>query len=189
MKHINKDLQLTSGLILLRPYRPSDANHLYEAVRESIAECSVWMPWCHADYSIEEAKSWLKLRPEAWENALEYEFAITDSRDASYLGACGLNHISRENRSANLGYWVRTSRIRQGIATTATLLLARFGFNELKLNRIEILAATGNEASQRVAEKIGAIREGVLRNRLVVRDKMYDMVMFSLIASDLNTKP
>ena len=185
MKSIKKELQLTSGSVWLRPYRLSDANHLYEAVHESITECSVWMPWCHADYSIGEAQSWLESRLEAWENGLEYEFVIADSKDSSYLGACFLNLINRENRSANLGYWVRTSRTRQGVATTAALLSARFGLRELKLNRIGILVATGNKASQRVAEKIGATREGVLRNRLVIHDKVYDAVVFSLIPQDL----
>jgi len=67
------------------------------------------------------------------------------------------------------------------------LLVARFGFDELKLRRIEIVAAINNKASQRVAEKAGATREGILRNRLVVRDKVYDAVMFSLIPGDLTS--
>ena len=67
------------------------------------------------------------------------------------------------------------------------LLVARFGFDELKLRRIEIVAAINNKASQRVAEKAGATREGILRNRLVVRDKVYDTVMFSLIPGDLTS--
>ena len=177
-----------SGSILLRPYRLSDTNHLYDAVRESIDELSVWMPWCHANYSIKEAKTWLKTLPKAWDNGLAYEFVITGSKDSSYLGACSLTGINHENRYANLSYWVRTSRTKRGVATTAALLLARFGLSELKLNRIEIVVATDNKASQRVAEKIGATREGVLRNLLVVRDRVYDAVMFSLIPSDLNPK-
>ena len=63
---------------------------------------------------------------------------------------------------ANLGYWVRSSRAGRGVATTATLLTARFGLQTLALQRIEILAAVGNRASQRVAEKAGAKKEGVL---------------------------
>src|SRR3990172_4536404 len=106
--------------------------------------------------------------------------------DGSYLGGCGLNGIG-EYKFANLGYWVRTSRTKQGVATAATLLLARFGFDELKLNRIEIVVATGNYASQRVAEKAGATREGVLRNRLILKGKpVVDAVMFSLIPKDLS---
>jgi RimJ/RimL family protein N-acetyltransferase len=44
--------------------------------------------------------------------------------------------------------------------------------------------ATANAASQRVAEKLGATREGVLRNRILIHDQVHDAVMFSLIPSD-----
>jgi len=179
-------LELTDGHVLLRPYRLSDIEQLYEAARESIPEVSVWLPWCHTGYSIKESREWVGARAEARQQGTAYDFTMVDPGDGSYLGGCGLNNISHEHKFANLGYWVRTSRTRRGLATAATRLLARFGFKELKLNRIEIVVATPNIASQRVAEKAGATREGVLRNRLVVGDKVYDAVMFSLIPQDLS---
>lgn len=179
-------LELTDGHVLLRPYRLSDIERLYEAARESIPEASVWLPWCHTGYSIKESQEWVESRAEAWQQGTAYDFTMVDTGDGSYLGGCGLNGISHEHKFANLGYWVRTSRTRRGVATAATRLLARFGFKELKLNRIEIVVATPNIASQRVAEKAGATREGVLRNRLVVVDKVYDAAMFSLIPQDLS---
>jgi len=182
---VQKEVQLADKSILLRPYRQNDTDHLYEAVRESIAEVSLWMAWCHPDYSLEESRDWVESRADAWENGTEYDFIITDSRDGLFLGGCGLNKIDLDHRRANLGYWVRSSRIRQGVATTATRLLARFGFEQLELNRIEIVASVGNQASRRVAEKAGATREGILRNRFIVRDNVYDAVMFSLIPGDL----
>jgi RimJ/RimL family protein N-acetyltransferase len=71
--------------------------------------------------------------------------------------------------------------VKHGIATTATLLLSDFGFKQLNLNRIEILVAIENKASQRVAVKAGAMREGLLRNRLLLYGKIHEAVMFSLI--------
>ncbi len=169
----------------MRPYRRSDADELYKAVRESLAELSVWMSWAHKDYSIKESRDWLKKKPDEWKKDLEYDFAIFDSADGSYLGGCGINRIDYENRCANLGYWVRTGKAGQGVATTATLLLARWGFKELSLNRIEILVATANKRSLRVAEKVGAQREGILRNRIIVRDRVHDGVMYALIPGDI----
>ena len=67
----------------------------------------------------------------------------------------------------------------------AIRLAARFGCEELGLYRIEIVAAVDNIASQRVAEKAGAVREGVLRNRLLVRGESQDAVLFSLLPGDL----
>jgi RimJ/RimL family protein N-acetyltransferase len=96
-----------------------------------------------------------------------------------------LNHFDYEVKMANMGYWIRTGETNRGTATSAALLLARFGFEALKLNRIEILVSTENKPSQKVAEKIGAMREGALRRRMVVRDKVYDAVLYSLIPEDL----
>lgn len=182
---MNRGIELTDGSVLLRPYRLSDVNNLYEAARESIAEASVWMAWCHADYSNEESRAWIESRAEAWEKETDYDFVITDAKDGFFLGGCGLNRFDHANRTANIGYWVRTSRTRGGVATAAAQLLVRFGFGDLELNRIEIMVAVDNKASQRVAEKTGAVREGILRSRWIVHEKVYDMVMFSLIPKDL----
>lgn len=177
-------VELTDGSILLRPYQIRDVERMYEAARESMPELSVWMEWCHPDYSIEESREWVAKQDEAWERGIAYNFSMVDLRDGSYAGGCGINDIAK-GRVANLGYWVRTSRTKRGAATAATKLLARFGFDELKLIRIEIRVASPNLASQRVAEKSGAQREGILRNRMSVRDKVYDEVMFSLIPADM----
>jgi len=182
---MEKDIRLTDGIVTLRPYQVSDIDSLYEAVRESIPEISVWMDWCHADYSIEESRAWIESQPEKLGKGTDYNFAIFDSSNGSYLGGCGLNDIDYSNRVANLGYWVKTSQTRKGIATAVTLLLARFAFDELKLNRVEIVIVVGNIASERVAEKTGATKEGVLRNRLMVNGNPSDATMFSLIPRDL----
>jgi len=86
---------------------------------------------------------------------------------------------------ANLGYWVRTSAAGRGVATRATRLASRFAFEQLGLNRIEIVAAVGNIPSQRVAEKACARREGVLRNRLLINGESLDAVLFSLVPKDV----
>ena len=181
---MDKDAQLTDGFVLLRPYRLTDVNDLFEAASESIPEMSFWMPWCHPDYSIEESRAWVKERPEKWSQGTAYDFVVTDATSGRYLGGCGINGINRDIGFANLGYWVRTSQTKKGIATAATLLLARFAFSELKLNRVELVIGVNNVASLRVAEKVRATREGILRNRLIIDGKPGDAVMFSLIPQD-----
>jgi ribosomal-protein-serine acetyltransferase len=182
---MEKDRRLTDGAMTLHPYRASDIDSVCEAVRESIAELSVWMSWCRPDYSIEETRAWIQSQPDKWEKGTEYNFAISYHTEPSYFGGCGLNVIDRDCGVANLGYWVRTSQTNKGIATAATLLLAQFAFNELKLNRVELTIAVDNRASLRVAEKAGATREGILRNRVVKNDTPSDAVVFSLIPQDL----
>jgi ribosomal-protein-serine acetyltransferase len=185
-KSINREITLSDGIVSLRPYRPSDIEETYQAVRESLAELAPWLPFAHENYSSKESRAWIKQRPEEWKKGSAYEFAIFDAKDGSYMGGCGINQIDYNNRSANLGYWVRTSRAGHGAAPAAARLLAAWGLSTLRLKRVEIVVATGNTRSQRVAEKAGAKREGILRNRITVGDKIYDAAMFSLIPKDFS---
>ncbi|HWY76758.1 MAG TPA: GNAT family protein, partial [Verrucomicrobiae bacterium] len=178
-------IEFTDGVIGIRPYFAEDAAPLFEAVRESVRELSVWMPWCHENYSVEESQSFASTRAAEWEKAEHFSFVIYDCRDAAFLGGVGLNFPNRVHAFANLGYWVRSSRTRLGVATAAVRLAARFGLEDLGFKRVEIVAAVGNLASQRVAEKAGARREGVLRKRLLLHGQSHDAVMFSLVAEDL----
>jgi len=178
------EIQLTDGSILLRPYRSSDAKAVHKAVRESLPELSVWLPWAHPDYSIEESRTWIALCAEMWAKGTEFNFAILGKQNGAFLGGCGLNQVDLANHFANLGYWVRSRYTRRGVATAAAQLVARFGFKELKLKRIELGAATDNLASQRVAEKLGATRLGIQIAQMVFRDKVYDRVIFSLNRKD-----
>ena len=178
-------IELIEGPLLIRPYREEDAGALYEAVRESLSEVSRWLPWCHENYSIEESREFIGSRAEASQGGEWYSFAVFKEDGGGFLGGVGINFINRVHQMGNLGYWVRTSAAGSGIATKATRLVARFAFEQLGLQRIEIVAAVGNIASQRVAEKAGAIREGVLRKRLLIRGESQDAVMFSLVREDL----
>ena len=178
-------IELIEGPLLIRPYREEDAGALYEAVRESLSEVSRWLPWCHENYSIEESREFIGSRAEASQGGEWYSFAVFKEDGGRFLGGVGINFINRVHQMGNLGYWVRTSAAGSGIATKATRLVARFAFEQLGLQRIEIVAAVGNIASQRVAEKAGAIREGVLRKRLLIRGESQDAVMFSLVREDL----
>ena len=176
---------LSDGNILVRPLQLDDAQQLFEAARESIREMSPWLPWCHDNYAIEETREYLAVRVNDKTEEEAYGFGIFDRSTRKFLGGVGLSSFVRAHRMANLGYWVRTSATKQGAASKAARLVARFGFDQLGLQRIEILVAVPNLASQRVAEKIGAVREGVLRKRLLVRGVPQDAAVFSLIADDL----
>ena len=131
---------------------------------------------------MEEAHQWVGSREQLFDEGAEYSFAIVEPL-GHFLGGCGLNQINRTHRIANLGYWVRTSESSRGIATVAVQQLASFAASQTDLVRLEIVCAVGNTASQRVAEHVGAIREGVLRDRLFLHNQPRDAVMYSLTRS------
>jgi RimJ/RimL family protein N-acetyltransferase len=174
---------LQNELVILRRCVSEDADGLFKAIRESTEELSPWLAWCHPDYQLSETQQWISQQMEFWDQGKEYSFTIRNQRE-HLVGCCGLNHLKPEDKVANLGYWVRSGNTGKGYATAATELLARFAFDQLDARRVEIVAAVGNIPSQRVAERAGAKREGVLRNRLFLQEKSHDGIMYSLVPED-----
>lgn len=173
-------LALRPEACVIRPCTGDDAPAMHEAVRESLGELIPWMPWCHPEYSMQEARAWLRVQVQAFNERKWYEFAIVDP-DGRYLGQCGLNQFDELNRRCNLGYWVRSRAAGRGVATRAVLLLRDWAFAHTTLVRLEIVIAAGNHASVRIAEKAGAVREGMLRHRLLLHGAPVDAVMFSFV--------
>jgi RimJ/RimL family protein N-acetyltransferase len=177
-------ITLTDGVVTLRSFEFGEENALHKAVQESLAELEPWMSWASEKYTSETALNFITLTRAYWSNGSLYAFAITDAKTGGLIGGCSLSHIHPVYHFCNLGYWVRTSRQGEGIAGRAAQLAARFAFEKVKLIRAEVVIAVGNDASKRVAEKIGAHYEGILLNRIVVGKQVCDAHMFSLLPSD-----
>ena len=175
-------IQLIDGDILLRPFRLEDSTQLYQAVHESLKELKPWMSWASEEYSELTAREYISIARARWQEHTLFAFAIT--RGVEVLGGCTLSSIHSVYHFCNLGYWVRTSCRGKGIAGRAAGLAARFAFEQLGLIRVEIVVAVGNQASLRVAEKIGAHDEGTLLNRMVVGKSIHNAHMYSLLPSD-----
>lgn len=184
---MNLDAQLSDDLILLRPPRLSDAPAIHQTVRESLTELHPWVDWATEAYDEASTQRWLEHVLLAWEHSSSFHFAITDAFNGEYIGGCSIDGINEKDRFCNLGYWVRTSRTGQGIASRATRLAAKFAFETVGLVRAEIVIAEGNLASQRAAEKAGAHYESTLLNRIVVRSDVYNAVIFSLTPADFGS--
>lgn len=178
--------EITDGVILIRPFHLDDAEETYRAVRESLTGLKPWMSFAYDGYSLSDSKEFIRITRARWEEGTLYAFAITEQKTGLILGGCSLSHIHPVYHLCNLGYWVRSSRHGEGIAGRATKLAARYAFEKLGLVRVEIVIAIENKASIRVAEKVGAHYEGILRNRMVVGREIYDAHMYSLIPQDFN---
>lgn len=104
--------ELIEGPFLIRPYRPGDIDGLYEAVRESIAEVSPWLPWCHPDYNKEETAAFILSREEAWQNATEYSFGVFEKLSSHFLG--GAKPIQPHSSHRQFGLLGKNSGQRSG---------------------------------------------------------------------------
>jgi ribosomal-protein-serine acetyltransferase len=154
---------------------------VYEAVRESINEAHQWLPWCHPDYTKQETVNWVTYQMSSWNNDEEYSFVILEKGTGKLLGGIGLNFINNLHKVCNLGYWVRTSCTGKGVATKAVKLAVEYAINELNFNRVEIIISKDNIASQKVAEKAGAVKECLAKKRLLIHGVPTDSFVYSLI--------
>jgi len=178
-------LHLTDGVVRLRASRATDAMALADAVRESTETVGRWQDWCHAAYDTASAHAWIEASRKAWLLGEACEMLIVDAATDLPLGAMGVNRIDREQRMANLGYWVRQSAQRRGVASRAARLAIRFAFESVRVARLEVVAAHDNIPSRRTAERIGATFEGMLRNRLIVGGSSVSAAMYSLLPEDV----
>jgi ribosomal-protein-serine acetyltransferase len=167
------------GAIAIRPYRASDVRAAYEAAIESVRRVQPFMPWCHTHLKEDELRVWIEAQGAAFQARIAFEFAIVEG--GGYVGGCGLNKIDVEDRRANVAYWVRTSAAQRGIATEAIRKIVQWAWENTALMRLEVVVATTNVPSLRTAERAGAHREGVLRQRLLLHGVMHDAVMFSFV--------
>lgn len=172
--------ELDAQGIRLRPWRTEDAHALYEAARESIATVSPWLPWLHEGYSPDDSARWIADSLAGRAHGDAHIFGIFDAA-GRVLGDIGLNRIDPKRRSANLGYWVRTSAQGQGVATRAAQALARYGFDVLELVRIEVVVAVDNTASRRTAERLGAHFDGISPNRIMLGGAAAPAAVYSLL--------
>ena len=171
---------LTGERIVLRPNAIEFAPYLHEAALASLATVGRWMSWCHPKFTEAEALEWYRTCEKNWDDGAEFEFSIF-GLSGEYVGAAGLNQLNPDHNFANLGYWVSEPRQGNGYAAEAALLMAKFGFAFLGVSRIEIVVAEDNLPSRRVAEKSGAIFEGILRNRLLIHGVLFSAAMYALL--------
>lgn len=113
------------------------------------------------------------------ENKSSYPFAMYDKKENRYVGCTRYANISPRDKRLEIGWtWIDPLLQGSGINKHNKYLMLKFAFEELNLNRVELKTAGTNLKSQRAMEKIGAIREGVLRKHSindlgVIRDTVY----------------
>jgi RimJ/RimL family protein N-acetyltransferase len=173
---------LVDGDTALRAWRDSDLHGLVAACQDP--EISRWtrVPY---PYGPTDARAYLLSRHDALHNGTAAPFAIVSAADRDQLlGSISLMRFSWQHARAEVGYWLGKEARGRGHVTRAVRLVTAWGFRNLALERIDLLAATGNPASQRVAERCGFTREAVLRSYLLGKDGRQDMVCFGLLVTD-----
>ena len=175
------DPPLGEGAIGLRPWQDGELDVMVAICRDHDVARFTRVP---DPYSEADARAWIDAQPGRLEAGDGVTFAITSSGGAP-LGSIGLRIDPGDRDIAEAGYMVAPAARGRGIATTALRLASHWAVRDLGVARVHLTTHVDNPASQRVAERAGFRREGVLRSWEEIRGERVDLVMFSLVGSDL----
>ena len=176
------DPPLRDEAVVLRPWREEDIPAIVAACRDPLIPRFTYVP---SPYGEDDARAWVADLPARRDRGEHLGLAIADAGSGALLGSVGLRMSDWAQPRAGIGYWVAPEARGRGVATRAVRLLSRWALDTLHLGRLELLTHLENVASQRVAERAGFRREGVLRAYLEMPDGTWrDCVMFSMVAGD-----
>lgn len=174
---------LSDGTVLLRRFREADVPQLVEICQDPEIAARTRVP---SPYSEEDARSWIASHDDDLRDGIALSLCVADSDDPErVLASIGVVGGDREDRVAEVGYWVAEDVRGSGVATRAVRLLARWLIDELDQARIELVIATDNDPSQAVARKAGFTREGVKRSAIEVKGVRSDATLWSLLPGEL----
>jgi RimJ/RimL family protein N-acetyltransferase len=174
---------LIDGPTELRPWRDTDLSAIVKACQDADIVRWTRVP---ARYGESDARSFLLARYDATLAGTTAPFAIVRADDdAHLLGSVSLMRLAWQHARGEVGYWLARDARAQGHASRAVGLICKWGFDSLALERIDLLAGTGNAASQRVAQRSGFTREAVLRSFMRGKGERQDMVAFGLLRGEL----
>ncbi len=174
---------LTGAEVRLEPLGQEHADGLYIAGQEP----RLWR-YLPADpsASLEDVRTWIAAALRDRERGTQLPFAILDRALGRCIGSTRYTNISPRDRGLEIGWtWLTPGAQRTGVNTECKYLLLRHAFEELGAVRVQLKADVRNEISQRAIERLGAVREGVVRKHmLVLDDYIRDSVMYSILNSE-----
>lgn len=174
--------QLETDRLILRRFARRDTVALDNAVKASLADLNQWLPWARTDYESSDAVAFIRDSLQAWKEDRAWDYTIRYKDDPSrHLGNISIWTVSKLGKIAEIGYWVRSDETTKGICTEASRRLIQEAFNNFGFHKVTLRIAVGNHASDRVAEKLGFTREGVLREELLIRGNWIDHSLWSLL--------
>jgi len=167
-------------VIALRPFTYDDVPWVVDGCRDPRVTRFTSVPH---PYDETHAREWIAGHEAGRAGGEALDLAIVVGGEP--LGVVSLLRIDWDQLRGEIGYWVGPWGRGRGAAPRAVRLLAAHAFAAVGLQRAEVIPYTDNPASQRVAEKAGAKREGVLRSYFLARGERHDCVMYALLPDDL----
>lgn len=186
------DISISTDRLVLRALEPADVPALAEMMNDEMVAAWTSVP---QPFTEDGARGWIdEYAPAERAAGRGLDLAVTEFLTQRLVGIVQLTKTNWHVRSTELSYIVAPWARGEGYATEAALATAQWLFRDQRFERIELRTAADNTASQQVAQKIGCISEGVLRNACIARtrtedggweDLRTDFIVWGLLPEDL----
>jgi ribosomal-protein-alanine N-acetyltransferase len=173
---------LQTDRLILNSFTETDAINVAKLAGDKrVVEMTASLPY---PYEVPLAVSWIKSHPEKLEQDLDYIFAIRLKSNSQLIGCINIGLNEKHDRGY-VGYWIGYDYWSNGFCTEALQAIIKFGFEEIKVNKIWAEHKTFNIGSERVMEKAGMRHEGIMRSHYKQNDGEYlDMSVKSILRSE-----
>jgi RimJ/RimL family protein N-acetyltransferase len=179
---LEKKIRLNGEKVILRKLKTSDAESIYKHINhKDIVRYTMNIPW---PYTPEHAVQFIKISKKEYQKGNGLNLGITLKEQDNVIGIMSFNKIDLKNKNAEVGYWLGKEYWRKGVAKEALILILKYAFDELKLERIGSKVFHSNKASYGLLLRMGFKQEGVSRKDVFQNNKWYDHLMFGLLKEE-----
>jgi ribosomal-protein-serine acetyltransferase len=168
----------------LRLLRAEDASELFALTDSNRKHLRAWLPWVDAVLAEVDTALFIDATIAQREAGRGPQFAIL--ADGAIVGVAGFRPIDRMNRVGEIGYWLAAAAQGRGTMTECCRFLVRYAFLTLDLNCVVIAAATGNQRSRAIPQRLGFKFEGMLRAREELYGAFVDHAVYSQLRAEFD---
>lgn len=172
---------LETERLRLRKLSIRDASDVFEYA--SVPEVAEHVTWEY-HRNISDSMHFLRIMIQQYDEGMPSPWGIVHKEQGRLIGTIGYHVWSPQNAFAEVGYALSKDYWNKGLMTEAFREVIRFGFERMKLNRIEATCKLVNSASEKVMLKCGMQYEGIMRKKLYAKSEYHDLKLFSLLKSD-----
>lgn len=174
--------KLHNDQVILNPMAESDIEGIFAVANYP----EIWPYLSITIETIEDTKKYVLHALDNKETGVEFPFVIIDQKTQKIIGSTKFMDIDSKHKRLEIGFtWLTPSYWRTAVNTNCKYLLLQYCFEVLHLHRVQIKTDHKNMRSQKAIERIGAKKEGILRNHMVRKDgTIRNTVMYSVTNED-----
>ena len=173
---------IVDNKILLRTYEADDAQELFNAVNSSRKHLHPWLDWVSKTTRAEHSLQFIKTSQHQLHT--QEALALGIFYNDKIIGGIGMHQWDQQTKRAQIGYWICHEYEGKGIINKCLLRFVDFLFDKIGLNKVEIHFVPANKRSAKVAERLGARIEGVIRQSVIRNGIPEDIIIAGILKSE-----